>query len=97
MKDFKVNERVVCIGEFSTNGRGNAPSIGETVTIKDFYIDEDDNNGEVYLDLFEYYYDYDGNVQCFIIDKFDKLKPQSLKFDTKKLTSSGVNTNNTNI
>jgi hypothetical protein len=82
MKNFKINERVVCVGTF---GKiiGKSPDIGETVTVRGFY--QEDNDSDIYIDLYEYCYDFDYFEQCFIIDKFEKIVPKSLICDASEL------------
>lgn len=73
MCDFKLYERVVCIASF--NKPGNNPRIGETVTIIDFDLDDND----VFIQVLEYACEFNGEEQTFISTKFER--PKILPFE----------------
>jgi hypothetical protein len=75
MKNFKINERVVCIGKFRKI-LVNHRVIGETDYSGDF-TKKNHGDCDVYIELYEYCYDFSYVEQCFIIDKFEKIVPSN--------------------
>lgn len=69
---FELGEKVVCIkiADDSTNG----PTLNEIVTIQEFYQESGDER--LFLVLEEYFYDGDGEEQCFYSPNFRKLDRQ---------------------
>ncbi len=66
MHKFKPYDKAICTATFEKPG--NDPYIGEEVTVVLIEIGEDD--GEIYLQLLEYIYDFEGDEQSFIATKF---------------------------
>lgn len=66
---FEVGEKVVCVkvAADTTNG----PTLNEIVTIQEFYQESDDSR--LFLVLEEYFFDGDGEEQCFYAPNFRKL------------------------
>lgn len=69
---FEIGEKVVCIR--LSDSSCNQPTLNEIVTIQEFYQESDDSR--LFLVLEEYFYDGDGEEQCFYSVNFRKLDRQ---------------------